>query len=64
MTNPLATHAIEHELVRLNHVIDRKILRGLSYGQESQRHLELLQKLRRRQTQRPLQQLLTSFLLF
>lgn len=42
MTKRQYLHIVEQELERLNESIDRKILSGLGYGSEAQRHKRLL----------------------
>lgn len=46
MTRTQYTKVIERELRALNEKIDRKIMRGESYSEESRKHKSLLQKMK------------------
>ncbi len=61
MTRTQYTKAIELELARLNERIDAKILRGQHYAQESKKHKELLQQIRRQSRASIFSRLLLAF---
>ena len=39
--------ALKRELIMINEIIDRKIVRGISYAQEARRHKYILSSIRR-----------------
>ena len=61
MTRTQYTKAIELQIARLNERIDSKILRGEAYKEESQKHKQLLQKIRTQSTPSIFSRLLLAF---
>lgn len=53
MTKYQVSKAIFAEIIKLNQAIDRKIIAGISYREESRRHKSLLAKLRYLAGERP-----------
>ncbi len=49
MSKTQTTKAINQELVKLNQIIDRKIISGIAYSREANRHKSLLSQLSRLQ---------------
>jgi hypothetical protein len=62
MSKTQTTKAINQELVKLNQIIDQKIIRGMAYAREANRHKSLLSQLGRLQQSNWLTRVATAFL--
>lgn len=62
MSKTQTTKAINQELVKLNTIIDQKIIRGLAYSREAHRHKTLLSQLSHLQRSGWLSRALSTFM--